>query len=222
MFNLEQSIVEWRRQTLAVGINPPVMEELESHLREEIEVHIQSGMGEERAFALAVRQIGPGKVLKTEFKKNRRLMSILEIELVKKEWEFKWGPILHFALFTGALGLFGGMVLFKWGAYSEATSCERLSSLAATVVSYLLLNIGLLGYKLFPVIPANRTRQAICICCAVVVSLWAMIFLARVNVNMQQFVTDFAWAFFVPFGALLGLILGLERAAQKKIKIASS
>ena len=38
MFDLEQSIADWRRQMLAAGIKTPVpLEELESHLREEIE-----------------------------------------------------------------------------------------------------------------------------------------------------------------------------------------
>ena len=38
MLNLEQKISEWRKQMLAVGIQAPVpLEELEIHLREEIE-----------------------------------------------------------------------------------------------------------------------------------------------------------------------------------------
>ncbi len=38
MFNLEQAIADWRRQMLAVGIKTPVpLEELEIHLRDEIE-----------------------------------------------------------------------------------------------------------------------------------------------------------------------------------------
>ena len=37
MFDLEQSIAEWRRQMLAAGIKTPVpLEELEIHLREDI------------------------------------------------------------------------------------------------------------------------------------------------------------------------------------------
>ena len=38
MFDLEQSITNWRKQMLAAGIKSPVpLEELEIHLREEIE-----------------------------------------------------------------------------------------------------------------------------------------------------------------------------------------
>jgi hypothetical protein len=69
MFDLEQSIVEWRRQMLAAGIKTPVpLEELESHLREEIGGQIQSGMPEEQAFGIAVKNIGQAGPLKKEFK----------------------------------------------------------------------------------------------------------------------------------------------------------
>jgi hypothetical protein len=69
MFNLESSIAEWRQQMLAAGIKTPVpLEELESHLREEIEGQIQSGMDEERAFRMAVKNVGPAEPLKTEFR----------------------------------------------------------------------------------------------------------------------------------------------------------
>ena len=70
MFNLEQSIVAWRKQMLAAGIQAPVpLEELESHLREEIEWQLRSGESEPMAFAAAVQQIGGSAVLKPEFAK---------------------------------------------------------------------------------------------------------------------------------------------------------
>ncbi len=70
MFDLEQAITGWRQQMLAAGIKTPVpLEELESHLREEIREHIRSGLGEQAAFETAIRQIGQAEVLKTEFAK---------------------------------------------------------------------------------------------------------------------------------------------------------
>jgi len=69
MFKLEQSIAEWRRKMLVAGIQTPVpLEELESHLREEIGEQIQSGMPEEQAFGIAVKNIGQAGPLKIEFK----------------------------------------------------------------------------------------------------------------------------------------------------------
>src|SRR5271157_5070374 len=62
MFNLEQSISEWRRQMLAVGIKTPVpLEELESHLRDEIEQQMRSGLNAQQAIEI-----------KSEFKKGCR------------------------------------------------------------------------------------------------------------------------------------------------------
>jgi len=73
MFNLEQSIAEWRRQMLAAGIKTPVpMEELESHLREEIERQMKSGLNEQKAFEVSVQRIGQPKMLNSEFKKSER------------------------------------------------------------------------------------------------------------------------------------------------------
>ena len=59
MFNLEQSIAEWRQQMLAAGIKTPVpLEELESHLREDITQQIQSGLSAQQAFGIAMGRIG--------------------------------------------------------------------------------------------------------------------------------------------------------------------
>lgn len=78
MFDLEQSIADWRKQMIAAGIKAPVpLEELESHLREEFERQIQSGASEQEAFQRTVLQIGRPKELKTEFLKGGHLFSLL-------------------------------------------------------------------------------------------------------------------------------------------------
>ena len=70
MFDLEQSIADWREQMLAAGIQTPApLEELENHLREEIEWQLRSGESGPIAFAAAVRQIGGSAALKPEFAK---------------------------------------------------------------------------------------------------------------------------------------------------------
>ena len=71
MFNLETAIGEWRQQMLAAGILAPVpLEELESHLREEINQQMKAGFDEQEAFELAEQQIGQPKILKSEFQKE--------------------------------------------------------------------------------------------------------------------------------------------------------
>jgi hypothetical protein len=71
MFDLEKSIAEWRRQMLGAGIKAPVpLEELESHLRDDVERQIQSGLNAQPAFENSVQRIGPPNKLKREFKKT--------------------------------------------------------------------------------------------------------------------------------------------------------
>jgi hypothetical protein len=75
MFNLESSITQWREQMLAAGINTTTLDELESHLREEIGKQIQLNQNVRESFKLAVDKLGTPGRLKTEFRKNRRLDS---------------------------------------------------------------------------------------------------------------------------------------------------
>jgi hypothetical protein len=78
MPDLEKSIAEWRRQMLAAGIKSPVpLEELEIHLREEIEQQMKSGLSEQDAFNSTVQKIGEAGLLKTEFKKASGLLDWL-------------------------------------------------------------------------------------------------------------------------------------------------
>jgi hypothetical protein len=70
MFNLEQAIAEWRQQMLSAGIQSPVpLEELESHLREEIERQIKVGADGQQAFETAATNLGHAKPLEIEFKR---------------------------------------------------------------------------------------------------------------------------------------------------------
>jgi hypothetical protein len=70
MFNLEQSIADWRRQMLAAGVNgSDVLDELEGHLRADFRALVSSGNSEEEAFQRAVAQVGAPGALRMEFNK---------------------------------------------------------------------------------------------------------------------------------------------------------
>jgi hypothetical protein len=72
MFNLDEAIADWRRTMLAAGIKSPApLDELEIHLRDEIERQIKSGFTEQRAFVFATQQMGVAGMLKNEFQKGR-------------------------------------------------------------------------------------------------------------------------------------------------------
>ena len=70
MFNLEQAIANWR-QHLAEGAacSPEVLDELESHLHEEIRKLVSQGASEADAFKTAVSRLGEPKSLSGEFRK---------------------------------------------------------------------------------------------------------------------------------------------------------
>jgi len=70
MFNLDQAIEQWRRQLAASGISSlETLDELESHLREEVREQIAAGLNESQAFAIAVERIGEATALRGEFRK---------------------------------------------------------------------------------------------------------------------------------------------------------
>jgi hypothetical protein len=52
MFNLDHAISEWRRQMFAGGVkDSAVLDELESHLREDVERQTRSGVDAQKALA---------------------------------------------------------------------------------------------------------------------------------------------------------------------------
>jgi hypothetical protein len=72
MFNLEQSIAEWRKSMRrASRIAPETLDELESHLRETVEELARSGIAETQAFQSAVTRLGPAEAVTSEFQKLR-------------------------------------------------------------------------------------------------------------------------------------------------------
>jgi hypothetical protein len=77
MFDLEKSVAEWRKQMLAAGISTSALDELESHLREEVAQQIRSGLDEQPALETAISQIGKGAELKKEFTKAKGLAGLL-------------------------------------------------------------------------------------------------------------------------------------------------
>ncbi len=166
MFNLEQSIAEWRRQMSAEGIKTPVpLGGWESHLREEIERQTKSGLDEAEAFRTSVQKMGQARALENEFKK-------VEATKDERDWKLKQKLILICASMI-SLGM-SGLILSKEGDISQMTSGQQLSSLAAVAVFTLSVWGGRLGYAIFPAIRIGRTREAVV--GAVYVALWPIVF----------------------------------------------
>lgn len=71
MFNLESAIASWRKQMLAAdALGQSHLNELESHLREDIDALVQSGLSKQDAFGRAIVNIGEAKPLAAEFIKS--------------------------------------------------------------------------------------------------------------------------------------------------------
>src|SRR5689334_15542581 len=79
MFDLDKAIAEWRKQMLAAGIKAPVpLDELEIHLREEVEQQVRSGLSAREAFETAAQRMGQASRLKVEFKKVEKVKPVLQ------------------------------------------------------------------------------------------------------------------------------------------------
>lgn len=70
MFDLEQALSKWRQQMAADGIvRSELLDELESHLRDDVDQRLRRGLSGEQAFELAVQELGSSKALKNEFER---------------------------------------------------------------------------------------------------------------------------------------------------------
>ena len=211
MSDLEKSIAEWRKQMLAAGIKVPApLEELEIHLREEIERQMTTGLNPQDAFTFAVQKLGPAHSVQNEFMKVDKTRSALEWKLTE----------IGLTLVTILVPLlFGGIVLQR-ASFIDMTAAEELSSLAALAAFSLLAWSGRLGHRLLPVIQNKRIRDAILYSCCVPLMLWwvffFMLILPRHDFTMGEFLVAFTWAIITPVGVCIGLNWGIETAARKR------
>lgn len=220
MFNLEQEILEWRREMLGAGIKSPVpLDELECHLRDEFEEQEKAGLGEADAFKAAVKNLGPAPVLQPEFKKCEQKMAL--------GWSRKSGVSLDQIMITVtpcivtvALLFVGGRILFKHGSMGLESYSQQVSCWAALATSLLFVWNGRWGYRLFPVIRTKGMRAAIGVASLVLMAIWLVAFFNTVLPwcvdNGFSFIVAILWGFITPLAMLAGWIYGIETAAQKK------
>jgi peptidoglycan/LPS O-acetylase OafA/YrhL len=205
MFNLEQAIVAWREQMLTAGIKTPVpLEELESHLREEIERQIQSGLNPKQAFELAVHKIGRVYVLQTEFSK-------VDDGEKAGRWE-RWLAIIIAVGVVIPLGIYG---FFK----NDMSLGWRLAGFTDLAV----ICLAVLGCRrinqFFPVLPDKRVRMVIGLTFGLVSLTGIVVFmnfvLPNVELTVGQLTVVVLWA--LTLMAALGAVwAGLEEAARRQ------
>jgi hypothetical protein len=151
MFNLDQAIAEWRKELHAAGMDTAaLLDELESHLREEFERQRRAGHGAQQSFQIARQCIGQADSLGAEFENAGSAMGTRD----------RW--LARFVLYAAGLGY--GWVLF-WAAHAvlhtPMSRAERLSGLAAIVLSVAAAFGGRWVRRFLPAIPDKRVRAAI-------------------------------------------------------------
>ena len=196
MSDLEQAISRWRRQMLASGIEPPAVDELESHLRDEIEQRQRSGKGFPEAFEVAVQHLGDRTALGEEFRKNGRFNAPMIF------------AFLSLALFVSALFL----PLFFGVAYVCVVSVSvwEMSK---------LVTIGCAGvFALVLLLPFYRPRErvwrvpvafgATLLAVAVMAAVYTFVFANRWHTNLYFDPRTLGlWAVAAVFGVVEGHLL---------------
>ncbi len=77
MFERDRAISEWRQQMAAGGIrSPDALDELESHLRDDLGALVSGGIPEAQAFRLAASRLGDAGAVSLEFKKLHKSSSL--------------------------------------------------------------------------------------------------------------------------------------------------
>jgi len=221
MFDLEQSIAEWRKHMLAAGIKTPVpLEELEIHLRDNIAQQMQSGLSAQQAFGIAVKKIGQSPELKKEFNKIGAPMEMQKI--VKLAGVICVAVALFLQLSTCLPGVLFVFVLGR--GLSLMTRVLAVAVLAIPVAATILS--WRYNHKLLPVIHNQPLRRAVGIVCYVGCLLWIRfgIFyfptgdfptgdLHPRSVLLPMFIVGLEWTVMAILG---GVGHGLEKAAAEK------
>jgi hypothetical protein len=130
MFDLEQSIADWRKQLDVAGIRTPaLLEELENHLRGIVEELLRSGSNQQEAFDRAVERIGRIETIRNEFDK---ISPALPGELMKR----------IIIIGNGIAGILIGMALVMPAlAQHQHTGAMTGESVVALIIG-LVLTIG--------------------------------------------------------------------------------
>ena len=208
MFDLEKSITEWRQQMLTAGIKSPApLEELESHLREEIARQMKSGLNEQEAFEIAARWLGQPKAIKSEFEKVNAPMRPRLIKLAGV-------ACVVVALFCPLCILLSMLVNPEINLVVKIFGLAAVAPAAAASVLGWRYNHGFL-----PVIRNQQLRAVVGSVCCVGCVIWIRFFLIHFPSEMPggilpaAFLWGSGWTVMATLG---GVGHGLEKAASEQ------
>jgi hypothetical protein len=167
MFDLESEIQAWRenlaRQKVGDG---EILDELESHLREQIDRNVKTGMAQADAFMSAVAKIGAVKELKREFRKTSRKHIVIKASLLILGW-LAAGFTLSYCICVLALH----WNFWNWGPAWDAETMIELSGLVLSVAAFWFLA------KFSRDLPSRTGSFLVCGACLVMAVLAAIYWL---------------------------------------------
>jgi hypothetical protein len=140
-----------------------VLDELESHLREDMERQIRAGRQEESAFAAAVERIGRSDLLKAEFAK------------VAGTKRAGLGKVLGAACCWIALPL-SALAVPNFLMIPELGIRERILGSVAVVLTFFSIASWRFSYKFLPAIHNRRVRLTTTIACGLAGLTWLYVF----------------------------------------------
>ncbi len=196
MFDLETAISEWRKRLVATGLKSRnALDELESHLRDDIEELVRSGKAVENAFELAVVRIGQSVVLAEEFSK------------VLPERRHRPKYLMGFSLMSAGLIFWSATwILVETGVSSVA---EGLVFLAVYLVTAYLAALPFCYHRL-PSLQNPAVQKAITVA-SLLANLWIVLALlsalGKVQIHLPETLVMLFWSI-VP--ALMATILAYD------------
>ena len=238
MFNLDQAIGQWRRQMSAGGIkSASVLDELEAHLREDVDGQVRTGLNEESAFKAAVQKIGKSDLLKAEFAK------------IHGPTESRAAKVIGIACCVFA-SLYSLLLVPHLFTIHELTFGQRILGLAAVTLTFLSIVSWRFSHRYLPVIRNQRARKVVGIACGAVGFAWILVFAnllpnvivpfflnggasgdsvrGSVLIGLRQASPEGFWPVFMIGISLLwalalaavlgGIAYGLEEAARRQFK----
>jgi hypothetical protein len=205
MFDLQQAIAEWRRRLARGGINSPdVLDELESHLREDVQQQMRSGVGPRQAFDAARQRLGQNDALKIEFKRANPTAEVLE------------------KLMTVVCILLAGFIVWMSGytfLQMELSPSEQIVAYAAVAFTLLVACRWRYAVPFLPVIAGRAKRMSaglICILSGVGLSnVFCNFILPRFENHDGQLPALGFWAVF-PIAVFACVGLGLMMSADDR------
>ena len=207
MFDVERAIAEWRQRMSAAGVKSERnLNELESHLRDDLARQLKLGSSAEVAFEFAVRKIGQSDAVATEFEKAAPAKEIRERKIK-----------LLCVVFTGLLYLLPFVLSIPkpWIGFDPIQRWLGISAIVLTILS--LFSGSVLG-RILPVIPNQRIRTRIQFAFVIPVIVWIAAFgfaiPPRLDLTFGQGTVAILWAI-APLAIFGGLTFGLDEAAYR-------